>query len=330
MDVNVFQYKLKNFLIEYRRPFLDWIGWGHARTSTANRVRKVLLKKGISTEEIRGEHLVEVYKKCNRLPTGSRRPVSPLRGRDLEGGSNEESREPLWGLIVETRPHPALEFVISTFSENLDIPIQFFCSPASEQFILSTKVRSLIADGRVVLSRSCPDPFPASAYNSLFLTEAFWRQVRGQYKILVFQSDSLLCKNSDYSIHDFLKYDYIGTNLSRVRRVGLIIDGGGGGLSLRDKPKTLECLSRFPPDAWQAGEDGYFAFHMDLMGCAVGRLDECAMFATQGSFKYRSFGVHAPWLLPRKQLRRFVQYCPEARNLFVGKFAPEWPLPSHR
>ena len=57
-------------------------------------------------------------------------------------------------------------------------------------------------------------------------------------------------------------------------------------MTLRDKPITLECLRRFPPDPWPGGEDGYYAFHLDLMGARVGRGVECDRFSTQGRFRH--------------------------------------------
>ena len=134
----------------------------------------------------------------------------------------------------------------------------------------------------------------------------------GRKKILVFQTDAILCANSDYQLSDFLGFDYIGSKWPRDRPVGMTIDGGNGGLSLRDWHKTVECLDRFSPKMWPGGEDGYFAFHMDLMGGRVGRGDECSRFSTQHEFLNRSFGGHKLTDLDSLSLEQFFQYCPVA------------------
>ncbi|MFT5258502.1 MAG: hypothetical protein ACI810_000234 [Gammaproteobacteria bacterium] len=73
---------------------------------------------------------------------------------------------------------------------------------------------------------------------------------------------------------------------------GSIIDGGNGGLSLRDWSKSVKCLERFPPEKWGGGEDGYFAFHLQLMGAKFSSFDDSTQFATQNFFKHNSFGAH--------------------------------------
>ena len=52
-------------------------------------------------------------------------------------------------------------------------------------------------------------------------------------------------------------------------------------MSLRDYEKTLVCLDRFPPHSWPGGEDGYYAFHFDLLGARIGRGNECSKFCIQ-------------------------------------------------
>jgi len=221
----------------------------------------------------------------------------------------------VWGVIVETREHPALEFIINHFSEQLGIGIQLFHGTANESFIMESKIAGLIEQGKVKLTPLKTETLSLGDYNALFLSREFWDSQLGRKKILIFQTDAILCANSDYQLSDFLGFDYIGSRWLRDRPVGMTIDGGNGGLSLRDWPRTVVCLKRFSPKMWPGGEDGYFAFHMDLMGGRVGRGDECSRFSTQHEFQYKSFGGHKLTELGSLSLEKFFQYCPAAGQI---------------
>tara|TARA_B110000977_G_scaffold42576_1_gene57601 strand:- start:2790 stop:3023 length:234 start_codon:yes stop_codon:yes gene_type:complete len=69
----------------------------------------------------------------------------------------------------------------------------------------------------------------------------------------------------------------------------MIIDGGSAGLGLRDWDRSVACLDCFSADLWPGGEDGHFAFHIELVRGRVGRGDECARFSTQQAFLFKSF-----------------------------------------
>ena len=97
----------------------------------------------------------------------------------------------------------------------------------------------------------------ASDYNKILLSKPLWMGIPFE-KLLIFQTDSLICSNSDYSIDEFMSFDYIGSAWERERPIGLTIDGGSGGFSLRDTKLSLEAISKFSSDIWPGGEDGFF------------------------------------------------------------------------
>ena len=124
-----------------------------------------------------------------------------------------------------------------------------------------------------------------------------------------------MCNNSPYNLNTFLDFDYIGSTWARTRPVGITIDGGNGGLSLRSWEKSLQCLEQFPSSFWPGGEDGYFGFHMELIGAKVGKDVDCAKFSTHRYFRYKSFGAHKISGLNKKDKDAFIQYCPEAKKI---------------
>jgi len=229
--------------------------------------------------------------------------------------SGLQRSDPVCAVIVETRKHPALEFVVNTFSEQLKIPIQLFHGMDNESFIRDSTISALVDQGRVQLQRMNIDALPANRYNALFLNREFWNCMAGRNKILVFQTDALVCSASPWSLADFCSFDYIGSAWKCDRPIGLRISGGSGGLSLRDWKCCTRSLEIFSPETWPGGEDGYFAFHLDLMGCKVGQADECARFSSQKFFRCKSFGVHKPKLMNQLTRHMFLKYCPEVRQI---------------
>jgi len=279
--------------------------------TTAQSVVRYLAEKGISRAAIGDEHLKALYSALSKSAhTSLGRGIQVLEFNAIYKPVDDA----VWGVIVETREHPSLEYVVCQFSNQLDIGIQLFHGKANESFIRGSKISSLIEQGKVILTPLDVETFSLEEYNALFLSKRFWNVQMGRKKILVFQADAVLCERSDYQLTDFLYFDYIGSKWPRMRPAGMIIDGGNGGLSLRDLHKSVECLNRFPAELWPGGEDGYFAFHMDLMGARIGRNDECARFSTQYEFLYRSFAGHSVTQLEPSSLDRFIQYCPEVKH----------------
>jgi hypothetical protein len=65
------------------------------------------------------------------------------------------------------------------------------------------------------------------------------------------------------------------------------------------------------PELWSGGEDGYFAFHIELMGGRVGKGRACARFGTQHEFLSRSFGAHTISCLGQPDRAAFLEHCPK-------------------
>jgi hypothetical protein len=270
------------------------------------------LEKGICRNKVSGKHLEHLYDALRKTPH------SPLASRiELPGVNSTHAvmGSEVCGVIIETREHPALEFVVCQFSERLNIPIQLFHGETNKNFIMNSKIAALINQGKVVLSTIDANSLSAGQYNAVCLSRQFWEALIGRNKILVFQTDAILCAASDFELADFTGFDYIGSKWPRKRPVGMLIDGGNGGFSLRSWQKSVQCIERFLPAQWPGGEDGYFAFHLDLIGGKVGRDEDCAKFSTQFEFLKRSFGGHQISLLDPESRKAFLEYCPEAKHV---------------
>lgn len=265
-------------------------------------------RRGIPRAAITSEHVRPYYRRLRRTSGAADfAGVAPL----LESLAPNTSMPPtpVTGVIVETRRHPNLGAVVRAFHSQLRIPIQIFHGEGNRDFVRATLCG---AEADAITFCQLPvDDLPAQLYNALLLSEKFWLSFTGREKILIFQSDALCCGGSDYQLSDFMAFDYIGSMWHRDRPVGIIADGGNGGLSLRDWQASVDCLRRFPPRAWPGGEDGYFVFHMDIAGMRVGDREACARFSTQQRFLKRSWGVHNPVALSKEEQAQLLAYCPE-------------------
>lgn len=279
--------------------------------TTARRLARHFEAIDVSCTEINGEHLKPLYQALRRSAVTAFGQNSDLpKLRPVARPRNDK----VWAVIVESRKHPSLEYVVNQFSQRLDIGIQLFHGTANESYIRDSSVSKLIERKKVILTSLGVENLSTVQYNALLLSMDFWNTVEGREKILIFQTDSIVCPNSDYELGDFLEFDYIGSNWPRERPVGMIIDGGNGGLSLRDWKASMKCLKQFPSDLWPGGEDGYFAFHMELIDAKVANTKECSRFSTQDKFDYHSFGAHKIVDLDQFSFERFLKYCPEARK----------------
>ncbi|MEW6677497.1 MAG: DUF5672 family protein [Pseudomonadota bacterium] len=222
-------------------------------------------------------------------------------------------------VIVETRCHPLLAHVINNVHFCTGLTVQLIHGHENSNTTKAhPELRPLLDTGKLLLSELDARTLSAQKYNALLLHPDFWHALAGRNKILFFQTDALLCPNSPYKLDDFLDFDYIGSWWPSNRPSGMLLDGGNGGLSLRDWQYSTQCLERFPPQNWNGGEDGYFAFHIDYLGGRVGRDEDMKKFGTQYVFDYLSFGAHHISMLEKTDpdaYRRFIEYCPEAAKM---------------
>jgi len=125
-------------------------------------------------------------------------------------------------------PCNTLAFTLANFAGNLGSgwPIVVFHNDALTEFVEHTQgVHHMLRDGRlhlVSLERHGFDTLPSSTtdgYSKLLTSSSFWRFLNADH-VLIFQTDSVLCSLSPWTVHDFLQYDYVGApwNRSAPRR----------------------------------------------------------------------------------------------------------------
>lgn len=225
----------------------------------------------------------------------------------------------LSGVMIETRLHPNIKRVVDNFFKNLDCQLVFCFGRQNSEYVKDTFAQEF--RGNIILQELNCNAINASIYNAILLSERFWNALASRGKILTIQTDSWISEFSDYTIDSFMEFDFIGSAYSRMRPIGIVADGGNGGFSLRDWHKSVACIKKFNPEYWRGGEDGYFNFHIDLLGGKVGDFDSCTKFGSQGLYRHNSWGFHQPSLLPLNVQKKIIQKEPElAAIISSGKW----------
>ena len=226
---------------------------------------------------------------------------------DLSNSIGQLDNSYLGGLVIEPRECDELNFVISNYFEEIQRPLVVITSRFNNAFMENKYIQKMLKKNLLKIVLIENKSIAASDYNKLLLSNSLWKILPFK-KVLIFQTDSLICKHSDYTIDDFLKFDYIGSAWTRERPIGLTIDGGSGGFSLRNIELSLSVIKNFDPNSWPGGEDGYYAFYLELIGGKVGKFDDCVKFSTQEVFLEKSFGCHKIELLDNESRKRFYNY----------------------
>ena len=166
------------------------------------------------------------------------------------------------------------------------------------------------------------DNFLAIDYNNFAKSMDFWKHITTK-KLLIFQTDSMLCGNSHFTLDEFEKFDFIGARTPWDFK----LYGGNGGLSVRDTEKSTQCVLDYEDGKLENlrkyGEDGFVARCFKLGGhngrLGVGKLptdSDKDRFAIQNYFNRPAFGAHQTSVqLPENQKEAFHQYCPEYGDL---------------
>ena len=204
-------------------------------------------------------------------------------------------------LIIETRKHKALPFVLKSVMNKLseDWKLQIFHGTDNIDYIKSITGNEL--NDRTILTNlnfSTLPQWPES--NELMVSETFWNQCEGD-TILYFEADSMACSNSEYKITDFEHFDYIGgywgnTIYGLDEEYPAVMNGG---FSLRKKKYLLDCIKYKRSDYLKNGgnecEDYFFSACLDKKPLTKEVLSFSIDNGYVGPINGVPFGLHKPW-----------------------------------
>jgi len=201
------------------------------------------------------------------------------------------SGEKYTAVIVEPREHSALEFVLINFLENLpeNWHVLIMHGNKNRKFVEKIMDEKLANyRSRIQLHDLRVDNLTIQKYTELLVSKQFHDLIPTEI-FLVFQTDTMICKDSGIQLNDFIKYDYVGAPMPHID--GLV---GNGGLSLRKKSKMLEIIEKCKYNG-QDPEDYYYANACKEVKFAKPSREIASKFSNEGEYSETSFGVHKPW-----------------------------------
>jgi len=224
---------------------------------------------------------------------------------------------------------PQFPGVIKNIIDNIpaDWRIQVFYADSNLQLLQeSALLASHIKSGKVFLDNyianvTIPD---GGVYSALLKTVAFWDQVKGE-KILLFQTDSVICSNSTLKTDYWMKYDYIGAPWHHSLGHAQYTNGvGNGGFSVRTKSVMKEIITKFGEGNDYQNEDVFFSRGTKDTNHLLAPLEEAVKFAVETEYYATPFAVHKPWNYQTQwfsveQYAKLQEWCSEIVTVFGNK-----------
>ena len=193
-------------------------------------------------------------------------------------------------VIIEPRKHKALSFVLQNFLNNLSDEWNIIIMHGNQN---KKYVNDIIQNDLSTFKKRIStvnlgiDNLSIEDYNQLLKKKEFYDNIPTE-TFLIFQTDSMICKEDKELINKFLQYDYVGAPWKSTNG-----DVGNGGLSLRKKSKMLEIIEKCKKT--NDNEDVYFTYACDGVSINKPSTDEAKQFSIESIYSDRSFGVHKPW-----------------------------------
>lgn len=211
-------------------------------------------------------------------------------------------------VIIETRKHKALEFVLQNFLSTINVPFILFCGNLNKEFCEDLLAGPLLQfKSRVRIVHLNVDTMRASEYSTLLCkTRTIYNEIKTEH-FLLFQTDTMLFPRYKEYINEFFQYDYVGAPWNNDRFGGV----GNGGLSLRRKSKMLEIMDTVTYCG--EPEDIYFCNNI-LVEMNRPTMEQAKRFSVEEVFHPQTFGCHQPW--ERGFDKELLEAYPEVRRLF--------------
>jgi len=206
-------------------------------------------------------------------------------------------------VMVEPRKHPAFEFVMTNFLNNLSDAWGFviFHGNKNENYINDIINNKLLKyKNRITLKKIGVDNLTVLEYSKLLASKSFYDDIPTE-TFLIFQTDTLICGEHKDLINEFINYDYVGAPW---------INGGvgNGGLSIRKKSKMLEIINKCPYKG--EPEDVYFAESCSNIYRNKPSFEKAKKFSVENVYNKISFGIHKSWVYSNdKQLSVKNKQC---------------------
>lgn len=200
---------------------------------------------------------------------------------------------PTWGMILFTMPGRWIEPLSPAFQRLVDagnIEVRFLPP--------ETELRNSQAVSR----------FLASPW--------IWEQVQSARRVLLFQSDSVLCSKAEARVEDYFKYDLVGAPIAEQYGQGY-----NGGLSMRNPRMFLDITREV--DFAASGhefEDQFFYGELRKRGASMPDVEVARTFSVETIYYETPLGYHQPQRWQAARMNEIEEWCPEVKML-IGRRA---------
>ncbi|KAJ4423779.1 hypothetical protein N0V82_001517 [Gnomoniopsis sp. IMI 355080] len=182
-------------------------------------------------------------------------------------------------------------------------------SPAFQRHLASghIEVRFLPKDSELTSSQAV----------SRFLTSPWlWEQVSQAKRVLLFQTDSVLCSKSQVAVEDYFQYDFVGAPIDPVYGQGY-----NGGLSIRNPRLFLQVTREVDyASSGQEFEDQFFYAELKKRGAEMPQEEVAKTFAVETIYYETPLGYHQPQRWQAEKMSDIAQWCPEV-SMLIGRRA---------
>lgn len=243
----------------------------------------------------------------------------PYPGRDSSKLSTSKV-----AALMETRASPNLAPLILHFSSVLGPtwPIKIFTTAAvAASLSTSPPLARKVADSSVSFVL-LPErqTFTQHSHVSDFFSKAwFWERLAPAQRVLMFQSDSIICANSRRTVDDFLEYDFVGAPV--VEGLG---EGYNGGLSIRNVDLILDIVKN---ESWEEDrkendgkykdgpnvdyEDQWFYAKMKERNGKFPTQEVASQFSVETIWAEKPLGYHQANVWQEDSMEQILTWCPE-------------------
>jgi hypothetical protein len=231
-------------------------------------------------------------------------------------------------VVIESAPTPNLIPLMLHFSSVLGSswPVVLFTLEASWPAAptYSPALRRAITSGQLRVRFLPPETeFSSSQAVSGFLTSPWlWDQLSAAKRVLLFQTDSIVCANSPVDISEFLEYDFVGAPIAPQYGQGF-----NGGLSLRNPSLFLDIVrtGKFENAPSGAGgarefEDQWFYEMLKERNESMPEVSVAKRFAVETVYYERPLGYHQPDRWQKDNMAQIQEFCPET-SMLIGRRA---------
>jgi len=228
--------------------------------------------------------------------------------------SADQEYAPPKAVIIETDVFPALIPIMTHFAAVLGSSwgIILYTLEANWVEPTSWQYTRLRQEGRLEV-RFLPSntTMAESRHVSEFLTRPWlWEQLADLQRVLIFQSDSMICSNSAQRMEDWLQWDMVGAPIDP----NTPFRGYNGGLSIRN-PRAILNITQTVDFAKSdiRDEDRFFFAELEKVGALLPTINEAMPFSVETIYYEKPLGYHQynRWLSHKAP--EIEQWCPEVK-----------------